>query len=90
VTETLSTSAIDEGFDKFGVFAQVHRGESLDEMLDAIDAFQESIGIDKDVQRHLYERIMSFKIDDAEYNESHFGWILCGIMIGLCIAQQEA
>lgn len=88
MNDVLSIDAIEQGFAKFETFVGVHHGESIDELVEAVDAFQESIGIDKDAQRHLYERIMGIQIPDTDA-KGYCGWILCGIMLGLSIAEQE-
>lgn len=80
--------AIGGGFQKMETFAKIHQGEPLNDQLEAVDAFAESLGIDYERKGVLYEHILRFPSIQGDLQ--HASWMLCGILVGLAIAEADA
>lgn len=79
--------AIDEGFRKMDTFAMIHQDEPITEQVEAVDVFAESLGIDAERKAVLYEHVLSFRSIQGDLQRA--SWMLCGILVGLAIAEAD-
>lgn len=78
---------IGEAFDQIDTFARIHFSEPVQDRLQALEAFQEYLGVTEEASAVLLERVTGFVSADREEATR---WLYIGVVLGLSAAAKAS
>lgn len=79
---------IDGAFDRIETIAHIHEDKDDKGRLEALQAYQEFLGMTEDSEESLVKRAKRFVPEDIEDYTSAVAWVYIGVIIGLSAAAE--